>query len=282
MPDISGERNAAAKHFQRAALILLLLVPVIVWAAALVLSLHSNMLLPRCLVTLAPLLLLTLAYWVDQPRTGPQRRLLLIGVVILLTTYGVGILSIADTPRSNARELARIVSENSKQSDLLIVAPGWIASSFNRYYASATEQIDFPHFGRQGAFDYAKIRDRTASDSAFGCVQQRIEEAQSAGRRVWFITERGLVHEFSPGGLERTLESPSYFDVGVARANQIRESLTARYGQPDTSIAVRSRLVPIERLRAFLFEPQGIARDGRTRSQPGGRCGESRGVNRPR
>jgi hypothetical protein len=116
---------------------------------------------------------------------------------------------------------------------------------------------------REGAFDYAKIRDRTGNYRALACVQQRIEEARRGGRRVWLIMERGLVYDFDPGGLARSLKSPSYFVVGVARANQIREKLLATYGQPDTSIAVRSRLVPIERLRAFLFRPPAIAGDTR-------------------
>jgi len=159
------------------------------------------------------------------------------------------------TTRSNAKELALTVTANSRPSDLLIIAPEWIASSFNRYYGPNVEQIDFPEFGREGAIRFTAMRDRTVSQSALIRVKRRITEARRDERRVWLIIESAYVHEFTTEGITRALQAPGYIRPGIARANQVRAELVSQYGPPNTSFSGDSRRPQLEELQAFLFIP---------------------------
>jgi uncharacterized membrane protein len=239
----------------RTAVVVFLVVPLAAWAAAVVLSPWSDILLPRCLVTLAPGLLLLLAYWLSGRRRAQLNPLAGVAIVAFLVSYVGSILSLAQTTRSNARELAAVVSRRTEPSDLLVVAPEWMASSFNYYFMPAIEQIDFPHFDREGAVDFAELREHMADAAAFALVQRRIEEARRADRRVWLIMEERDVRDLSANDLAKIVGESRLNAMGMIRANQIREKLTSAYGLPDTSLVAHDRLTQFELLRAFLFTP---------------------------
>lgn len=250
-------RSAGARSVNtRTALIILLVVPSSAWAAAMMLSPRSNMVFLRCLVMLAPMLLLAFAYSLGGRGTGEARPLSRAAVGTLVATYCATLFALMQTTRSNARELAAAVAAHTEPTDLVIVAPEWLASSFNRYYAPAVEQIDFPHFGREGVVDFSSVRDRTMDPRALARVRQRIAEVRAAGRRVWLILDPSAARDLEPEDIARAEQSPSFGLVGMTRFNQIRAELVSRYGPPDTSLVVHSRTPKFERLGASLFVPR--------------------------
>jgi Dolichyl-phosphate-mannose-protein mannosyltransferase len=242
---------------RKTALIVLLVVPFSAWLAAVALSRRSDLLPARCLATLAPLLLLGLAWWLSRPRTGAMLYLSRAAVAALMMTYAATLYDLTQTTRSNAREFAPAIAAKTQPSDLVIVAPEWMASSFNRYYTPSAEQIDYPHLGREGAVDFSDMRRRIIDPQAFATVQQRIAEARQAGRRTWLIMDRGDVLQISPGRMIRLLNSADYAVVAITRSNQIRAELVSMYGPPDTSVMVSGPRTRYEHFRAFLFTPAG-------------------------
>lgn len=257
----------------RTALIILLVVPSSAWAAALMLSPRSNMVFVRCLVMLAPLVLLAFAYSLGGRGTGEAPPLSRVAVGTLVATYCATLFALMQTTHSNARELAAAVAARTEPTDLVIVAPEWLASSFNRYYAPAVEQIDFPHFGREGVVDFSNVRDRTLDPRALARVRQRVAEVRAAGRRVWLILDPSEVRDLEPEDIARAEQSPSFGLVGMTRFNQIRAELVSRYGPPDTSLVVHSRTPKSERLGASLFVPRdggaALERPNLTAVRPG-------------
>jgi mannosyltransferase len=246
--------GASDQMNMRAGVIILAIVPLVAWLLALALSSRSNMVLPRCLVMLAPSLLLVIAYWLGS---RGSKLFLLSGlvVVVLLVTYAATDLALTRTTRSNAREVATAVAARTRPSDLVIIAPEWLASSFNRYYAPMVEQIDFPHFGREGAVDLAGLRERTLDRRALTRIRRRIAEARTEGRRVWLIIDASYVRDLRSEDSTRAEESLDFGEAGTLRANQIRAELRSLYGEPDTTISRAGRTTQYEDFRPFLFAP---------------------------
>lgn len=238
-------------------LIILVAVPVSAWLAALVLSPRSNLLLTSCMVTLAPMFILAFSVWLTRHRTGLLAGGLLAAAAMLVAKNGASLVALSRGSRSNAREIANAVAVQTSESDLLIIAPEWLASSFNLYYTPDIDQINFPHFGREGAISHSGVRARSSDPAALLRVYQHIRRAREAGRRVWLITERDLVVDMSPEEIATGLKSPSYGFVGTVRANQIRTELVSVYGPPDTSVTARTPPTRFEHFRAYLFTVPG-------------------------
>ncbi len=245
--------GAAHRSNQRAALVVLIIVPLTAWSAAVAFSPRVDLLFPRCLVMLAPLMILTGAYWLERPRSGHSYRLRQLGLSALLTTYVVTLFALFQTTRSNAREFAAVLSAHTQPSDVVIVVPEWLASSFNRYYKVPVEQIDFPYFGREGAVDFAGIIERIANPSAINRLKAVLVDGRKTRRRVWLVMEAREVQNVSARDIAR-LSTPEGIRYAPAiRANQIRDELTELYGPPDTSLAIPGRITQFERFRAYLF-----------------------------
>lgn len=253
MGTAENQGATARANSARVPLIVLLLVPAFAWIEALVLSTRSNMLFGRCVVMLAPSVLLVISYWVTDRRSNKPLPVSGLVVAALVLTYLWSTNSILQTTRSNARETAAAISLRTQSTDLVIVAPEWLASSFNRYYRPSVEQIDYPHFGRQGAVDFAGIRGRTIDPDAFLLIKQRIANARREGRRVWLVTDSAYVRDFSPDDAVVGLRSPQFGIVGIVRANQIRAELESAYGPPEPILVSDRKPAQLERLRVFLF-----------------------------
>jgi len=258
----SYRRNGGSARSARSRLTVavFLIVPSVTWLLAMVMSVRSNMLLTRCVVMLAPLVILVFSHWLVRP-SGQRLRVVrsaLIGGA--LASYVAGLYALNRSWRSNARELATAVAGRIADTDLVIIVPEWHASSFNRYFAPSNQQINFPHFRRTGAVDYLDIRSRTADVRALARLETEIREAWECGRRVWFVSSPLAG---SPAVLEQAsvnLTSPSFMSVGVARASQIRALITERYGAPDTTLRDHHYQPTDEYLQASLFtakSPEG-------------------------
>jgi hypothetical protein len=179
-----------------------------------------------------------------------------VGAAALLAGYAALLPPLYEAPRSNARELARAVAARAGPSDLVIVTPWWLASSFNRYYLPSTEQIDFPALSRVGLTPYDDEARRLADPAAMAEAERRIAATRAAGRRIWFVTEPGA-KACSDATCEGTrIDFHDYIQVGNLRAAQLSAYVTSQYGPPEqceTDTPVPPRL---EILAACLFVPR--------------------------
>jgi hypothetical protein len=252
----SRSPTGGAANSARATMLILVVTPVAAWGIALALSTGSNLLLARCVAMLAPPLLIALASWISLPQLRSRRLISRLALAGLIVTYLLSSYSILRTTRSNARDVAAAVAKETRRTDLVIVAPEWLASSFNRYFSSSVEQVDYPHFGREGAVDFARLRERTVDPAAFVRMQQMISEARRAGRRVWLVTDEEGIVALTPTETREGLASSKFGIVGLVRAKQIQTELATAYGAPATSLRVSARPTQIERLTAYLFSPE--------------------------
>jgi hypothetical protein len=199
--------------------------------AALALSTRSDTLQPRCLVIVAPLVLLVVAYGFDRLRADGPTLLALASAAALLAVYVVQLPPLYSTPRSSARELARDLAARVAPSDLVLLSPWWVASSFNRYYRPGTEQIDFPAMERVGATPFDDAARRLGDPAAFEEAKQRITASRAAGRRIWWIADLDFGTCAEPQ-CEAMIGPDTFFLVGVARTSQLRRYLVQVYGTP--------------------------------------------------
>jgi hypothetical protein len=239
----------------RTALTMLVVVPAAASCAAAVLSVRSDTMQPRCLSTVAPLVLLVVAHGIVQ-LTSHRLRLLALGAAIaLLGAYAAQLPGLYGAPRSNARELAADLAPKVTSSDLLVLSPWWVASSVNRYYRPGTTQIDFPAFGRVGATPFDDAGRRIGDPAAFEEAKRRITENRAGGRRVWWVADTDLGRCTEPQCTQLTRQTDNFFTMGVARTSQLRAYLVQVYGTPtcDTTLYTKGR---DERLELCLFVPR--------------------------
>lgn len=256
-PDASRRaRSASRRPDERSALIVLVLVPLLAVAAAAVLSVRSNMILARCVVIVAPSLLLAFTWAVDRLLAAPGTRLpASIAMVALCLANAGGLYALLRTTRSNAREFAAQVAARTEPGDVVIVAPGYVAPSFNHYYALPVERIDYPRLGREMPTRYDDLRDRVADPEAFARVRRRLTDARREGRRVWLVGWEvpavGSIGAEAAAAMER---SASYQSVGMLRAYQLRAQLLHLYGPPLFAVQERQD-ARYERFVGLLFAP---------------------------
>jgi hypothetical protein len=235
---------------------ILVCTPLAATCAAVLLSPRSNLLVPHCLAMLAPLLLLVVGDGLDRWAARGQRRLAGTAVAALLAGYAALLPSLYQEPRSNARELAGAVASQARPSDLMVISPWWLSSSFNRYYAPTTEQIDFPALGRVGVTPYDDEVRRLGDPGALAEAERRIAASRAAGRRIWFVSEPGA-RACADARCDATAPDPGNFtDLGALRADQLRAYVTSRYGGPDRCDTYAPVAPRLELLTACLFVPR--------------------------
>ena len=254
----TASHNDSLARENRIATVCLITVPIAAWTAALILSSISNVMLRSCLVMLAPPLLLGIAYWVELPRRGAMLVLARAAILILILTYTVSLYSLYQTSRSNAREVASAVALQTRPTDLMVVTPEWLASSFNRYYLPAIEQIDYPHFGREEAVTFTDILDRFKDEGAASRVRTRVKQAREERRRVWLIVDRDHFLTSSED-ISRLFEPAQYGLVAIGRTDQLHAQLDTLYGSPEISINSASLPPRYENIHAFLYSPRDTA-----------------------
>jgi len=252
--DVSHTESSIREN--RMAIVCLLAVPITAWIAALILSSNSNLMLRSCLVTLAPMLLLTIAYWAERPRRGAMLLITRGAIVGFLLTYAVSLYALFQTSRSSAREVASAVALQTRPTDLVILTPEWLASSFNRYYSPAVAQIDYPHLGREDGIAFTGMLERFTDEAAASRARARIRQTREESRRVWLITDRDNHFAVSPAEMRNLLESSHYGLVAIGRTDQLRAQLDTLYGSPDSSINYASLPPRYESIHAFLYTPR--------------------------
>lgn len=225
---------------------------------ALVLSIHSNLLQPRCLAILTPLALIGLAAAADHQWRNARHILgkvgLGLGAVAVLGISVGGIGRLLTSHKSNARGIASAVEARAHPGDLIVLMPEWLASSYNRYYKPSNDQIDYPREGREDAVDFAGLMPRLRDTTALFRTIRRVNEARAQGRRVWLISERPY---FIPLVSKKPIDFMNPHDSLLihVRLQQVRNTLIDLYGKPDTTLARGKSRDRYEHLIAYLFAP---------------------------
>jgi 4-amino-4-deoxy-L-arabinose transferase-like glycosyltransferase len=258
---VARQRAPEIGRGEKMALMVLLVTPVVTMAAALALSARSNLLLQRCVVMLTPLILVAFAFWIvrkwERVRGAPGGLQLAcaIGLVLVGNNLG-GLASILSQPRSNARELANGVGHLTRADDFVIVAPVWIASSFNYYYRQPLHQYDFPDGGRREAVDFMNVWQRMADEKALMDLQHYIRRAGAESRRIWLVTDVESIRALSASDVADARMKGHFPALGALRVGEIRAFLLEQYGPPRDSLGIPANAARYERLVAFLYTPR--------------------------
>lgn len=226
---------------------------------ALILSPRNNLLLPRCLSALMPLLLLVFGGWLDTVLGGRSTSLATYAAAALLGFWSVTstfeIYQLVRRPRSNAREIAGIVKSHIRPDDLLVMAPEWYSASFNHYFPQSIEQIDFPHAGRSSMIDFADVWASRRDSSALMRFHSRMDSVRRMGRRVWFVVEPKYFRAVTADDIATAEKYHVPGPLSIRSVHAVRASLEQRYGSPE-KLFEASRPKPVyDDLRAYLYSP---------------------------
>ena len=251
-------RGAADATLSRLSTKVFLAVTFTAFGTAVLLSTRSMLALPWCIAMLAPGVLLvviawTVAVWEKSRLKGASHRSAVVAgiVVLVLGGYAASMRFLLFTDRSNAREVANEIAKQAMPSDLIVVAPQWIAPSFNTYYLGDNQQLDYPSLKREQTVSFSGLSTRMSSPEIFSRTQQIIGEASRAGRRVWLISDAFNIEPLSPADERNLMKEPAR--VGNVRVSQLRSSLTSLYGPPIARVDAKRRPVRLEEVVALLF-----------------------------
>jgi hypothetical protein len=261
---VAGSRAAEAPMPQsrRLALSLMIGTPVVAFVAAAALTAWAGLMQHHCLVILAPCMLLAISYGIA--RLSPDHRLLwpLVVAGTLVAVYLAEAVVFSGRIKSNAREVAGLMAKRVRPDDLIVIAPGWLASSFNYYYRADNPQIGFPDEGRQSAIAWDDWWLRLADPGIISRVRERLTRAHLEGRRVWLVMERGTIDDRLPER-DALREGPDPVPVALlapSRANQLRKFLVTCYGPPELCGVPPAGRYCKEIMVALLFDPRPPAR----------------------
>ena len=235
-PDKASKDSILATALNRLRAAILLRIALFSLVAALIVSPFNNLILPRGVVTVAPLLLLAAARWFDMliaRRMGlNQARIGAIICCFAVVAACVENTSLISRPRSNVGQIANTVRMGEHSNDLLIVAPEWFAASFDHYFPASIEQIDYPYEGRSGMIDFTDIWENRIKSTAVKRIEKKIQEAYASNRRVWFVFERRYMRNFTPDEMDRAYRHKQPGAMSVRDVRHIRSTLDSIYGPP--------------------------------------------------
>lgn len=188
-------RNEPIQAQMRIPAVYLLITATAAFLIATIVSIRSNLIPPQCLMILGPLLLLAIGSWLDQMIVEARNRQTQLGGVfaigiVLGGAYLAGQYDLVTRPRSNAREIALFLSSHIEPDDLVIIMPGWLASSVSHYQPATPNQIEYPAQEPQSIFGFAGLRSRFADPKALELTLRRIENTAAKGGRVWLVSDR--------------------------------------------------------------------------------------------
>ena len=227
-------------------------------AAAMIVSPLNNLLLPRGIATVVPLLLLVVGFWSGEvlaKRTTLQKTQLTVLVVSFAMVCSIFELpALVGRPRSNAREVALEINASKRPTDLLVVAPEWFAPSFDHYFPPSIEQIDYPFTGRGSLISFSNVWETRQKSNPLPGLQARLSQARAAGRRVWFVSERDYLRDFRTDDLEKAFRHRVPAAYSLSDVHTIRSTLERLYGPPKVILEPREKPVHDE-LLGYLFSP---------------------------
>jgi uncharacterized membrane protein len=254
-------RITAAPDERRAiALRVFTVVPAFAIAGASMLSVRSDLLVDRCISMLAPLILLLIAHWIATRAMtwyAKPGTVFITSAFILVAfgNYAAGLLSLM-RPRSDARTIAAAFVSVVRPSDLIIVAPVWLASSFNYYYRGTEEQLDFPAMGRETAVDFSRLWQRVADSTALRHAVERIRAARRENRRVWLVTETRYLRKLTTKETGRAYQPRHFYLMSRLRLLELQAVIASEYGTPKNVLRETKSPGRLEQFTAILFSSE--------------------------
>lgn len=180
-------------------------------------SYRSNLLVEWVVLSIAPLGLVSTGIILATAMKRRWRWRSVMFCELAIAGVALSMLAFLGKGKTDTDLVAAYVGAEAFTTDLLIVAPGAIGPSFNRYFRGEQEQIDFPEMTAVSRFKFDHYVARVQSAEALRVARDSILSACRAGRRVWLIvpTQRPeaessrLLHDpdgsavHGPGSLER-------------------------------------------------------------------------------
>jgi hypothetical protein len=171
----------------------------------------------------------------------------------LILTLGIDGVGWWGYAKANTQEVAKFVSAESSSTDLLILAPGSLGTSFNFDTMSRLSQLDFPFVGAVQRYPFDHHFARMVNPAALRVVQDSVAAASAAGRRIWMVMQADWV---LPRLQPEVLDERKFSGLGAvdaSRANLLRQRLHAQFGEPVSALYPTQRMRSAEALQAELF-----------------------------
>jgi len=135
-----------------------------------------------------------MCYLIARAVNTVHPRALSLLVLLALSILWIHTVSVTYVRRtSNLRELASYVSERIGSEDVIVIAPDYLASTFNYYYEGSQAQIAFPStFGRVEEISWMGWADNWKNAAQFiEPTLQYLTTVLRDGARLWFIAPLG-------------------------------------------------------------------------------------------
>jgi hypothetical protein len=225
--------------------------------AALVLSPFNNLILPRSVATVMPMLILAVSWWIAMLAAGSvTRSSAQLGAAVMAFAFAAGVFqtsALLTRPRSNTGAIANEVRANANPTDLLVVAPEWFAPSFDHYFPKSIEQIDYPYETRSTMIDFSNIWSTRVQSTAREMVRERIANARNSGRRTWFVVEHRYLRPFKPGELEQAYRNKRPDALTVRDIHFMIAVLDSLYGKPERVVRANQPQPLYDEMVAYLY-----------------------------
>ena len=243
------------------ALLLFAGIPLIAFAAAVILSYHNNLLHMVSLTTLTPCAIITIAFLISSSSSLPR-----VFAGLLVWTYLILSMEILGWDKANTSALAEALAARVRPSDVVVITPCWRASSFNYYFNSKNQQIVYPYNLVAGRILYDRIKDRLRDPAPMSRLRAEIDQAYRSGRRIWLVKSNDIPGSpwIAPDTDSFPPEYPTltHSELGTTRANQISEIVESKFGKSADEICPRRDREGNELLRASLYRQAGSDRTG--------------------
>jgi hypothetical protein len=228
------------------------------FTAAVAFTTRTLLVLPWCIAMLAAGILMIAAargidVW-DRSRADGLRQssAVVAGLATMVCLiYAATLSEFFRRERSNAREIAAHIAAQADSADLVIIAPGWLASSFNHYFHRSNPQIDYPTLSREPIVRFTAMTPRMAAAETLREAMRIIEDTHRRGHRVWLISDAFDIVPMSESKEKRLIAQPGR--MGNVRTSQIQRRLDCLYGNPILIIGPRAREARSEELVALLY-----------------------------
>ena len=204
-----------------------------------VMASRTDVLVPQAISSLVPFAALLLGHGLVVLARNWHPALAATGAGVALGLLGSSATRHATWVKSNAAELAAAVASQARPDDVVVIAPEWIASSFNYYFTAPNRQIVFPNLRRIEMPEWNSPFGRIADPAALAAARDTISAIHARAGRIWLVQESRWAERDVPD--VALLADPKYAKFGGAdliRAAQVRRHLESVYGPPDT-VAVR-------------------------------------------
>jgi hypothetical protein len=94
---------------------------------------------------------------------------------------------------------SRQLTAEASPEDYVVVTPWYCGISFNRYFKSSTPWATLPPLGDHSVHRYDLVRIQMQNTNAIQPVLDQITTTLRSGRRVWVVSEAGLMGIPEPG-----------------------------------------------------------------------------------